>query len=433
VSVHYEASRDRYVVRWRQDGRNRTRRFRTADEAATFDQQRRKPTLAAPTRAVEVASGGDGIYPYETSAGLRFRFLFRQSDGKLSSRRGFMSRQSAATARRRLVESIERGEVKVARETFEEFWKRLLEERRPYLTKGSFEDFQTHGHKRLLPILGATPLARIDEPQVRRWMAEMVGRVEAGELAPKTVNNARTCLSVALNEACRRGLLSRNPCVGVPALPVDRAELDYLCLEEIGPYLDACTAHYRPLAEFLIGTGARISEALDVRFRHLELEHGAVRIYRQRGRDGQPSQPTKGKRFRAVQAGPELCRMLAELRDRTLGRRGRLAVPLPGAATRALRRTDRADAAEPQDRARLARSGPRRRRPARHATARAAPQRGRRLARDRPSADLRAAPARPPLDHDDRGALRAPGVVVRPRGRRSHGVSDRVSGQAGRS
>jgi len=228
----------------------------------------------------------------------------------------FKSRQSAATARRRLVESIERGEVKVARETFEEFWKRLLEERRPYLTKGSFEDFQTHGHKRLLPILAATPLARIDEPQVRRWMAEMVGRIEAGELAPKTVNNARTCLSVALNEACRRGLLSRNPCVGVPAVPVDRAELDYLRLEEIGPYLDACTAHYRPLAEFLIGTGARISEALDVRFRHLELEHGAVRIYRQRGRDGQPSQPTKGKRFRAVQVGPELCGMLAELRDR---------------------------------------------------------------------------------------------------------------------
>jgi len=44
----------------------------------------------------------------------------------------------------------------------------------------------------------------------------------------------------------------------VPALPVDRAELEYLRLDEIEPYLDACAPHYRPLASFLIGTGARI-------------------------------------------------------------------------------------------------------------------------------------------------------------------------------
>jgi len=108
----------------------------------------------------------------------------------LSTRRGFTSRRAAATARRRLIESIERGEVKVARETFETFWLRLLEERRRYMTKGSSEDFATHGRKRLLPSLGATPLARIDEQLVRRWINEMVALVEAGELAPKTVNNA---------------------------------------------------------------------------------------------------------------------------------------------------------------------------------------------------------------------------------------------------
>ncbi|MCQ7029712.1 hypothetical protein MRO55_24735, partial [Escherichia coli] len=68
------------------------------------------------------------------------------------------------------MESIERGEVKVARETFETFWLRLLDERRAYMTKGSSEDFETHGRKRLLPTLGSTPLARIDEPLVRRWM-----------------------------------------------------------------------------------------------------------------------------------------------------------------------------------------------------------------------------------------------------------------------
>ena len=316
MSIHFDASRDRFVVRWKQDGRRRVRRFRSEADAIAFDASLRRPLRLTPTAApVPSAAAGDGIYAYETRAGTRFRFVFRQSDGTLSTRRGFTSRRAAATARRRLVESIERGEVKVARETFEAFWLRLLEEKRPYMTKGSAEDFEAHGRKRLLPSLGAVPLARVDEQLVRRWMDEMVALVESGELAPKTVNNARTCLSVALNEAQRRGLLSRNPCTGVPALPVDRAELDYLRLDEIEPYLDACAPHYRPLASFLIGTGARISEALDLRFRHLDVEQRVVRIYRQQGRRGDPSQPTKGKRFRSVQIGPRLSGLLTELRD----------------------------------------------------------------------------------------------------------------------
>ena len=79
----------------------------------------------------------------------------------------------------------------------------------------------------------------------------MVALVESGELAPKTVYNARTCLSVALNEVQRRGLLSRNPCTAVPALPGDRTELDYLRLDEIEPYLDACAAYHRKRLPFV--------------------------------------------------------------------------------------------------------------------------------------------------------------------------------------
>jgi hypothetical protein len=33
VSVHYEASRNRYVERWREDGRNRSRQFASREEA----------------------------------------------------------------------------------------------------------------------------------------------------------------------------------------------------------------------------------------------------------------------------------------------------------------------------------------------------------------------------------------------------------------
>jgi integrase len=314
MSVHYEASRDGWVVRWREDGRNRSRRFGSRDEAEEFWDSRRGGA-AMPSRP-RVAARGDGIYAYETSAGTRYRFVFWQSDGSQSNRRGFTSRREASGARRRLIESIERGEVKVARETFGRFWTRFLDERRAYLTKGSIADLESQGRKRLLPAFGATPLARVDEAAVRRWMAEMIKHVEGGDISPKTINNARTCLSVALNEAWRRGLVPRNPCAHVPALPVERTELDYLRLDEIPRYVEACAPYYVLLARFLIGTGARISEALGLRFDDLELDQCVVRIHRQRDRDGDAVKPTKSKRFRAVQIGPALAAALRDERDR---------------------------------------------------------------------------------------------------------------------
>ena len=143
-------------------------------------------------------------------------------------------------------------------------------------------------------------------------MSELVAD---GELSAKTVNNARTCLSMTLGEAVRRRHLTQNPCRYVPELPVERAEIDYLRPEEIERYLDACIEHYRPLAEFLIGTGARISEALAIRWTDLDEDTGVVRIARQRAREGDGTTQTKGKRFRSVQIGPRLVATLQSLRQ----------------------------------------------------------------------------------------------------------------------
>jgi integrase len=146
-------------------------------------------------------------------------------------------------------------------------------------------------------------------------MNEMAELVAAGDLKPKTVNNTRTYLAVALGEARRKGMLHVNPCDYVKPLPVTRLEPDYLRLAEIDRYLDACSEHYRPLAEFLIGTGARISEALAVKWPDLDLDHAVVRIYRQSDGDGGTAQ-TKGKKFRVVATGPGLVETLRDLRAR---------------------------------------------------------------------------------------------------------------------
>ncbi len=93
-------------------------------------------------------------------------------------------------------------------------------------------------------------------------MDSWVEAMEAGELAAKTVNNTLGTLVVCLNAAVKERLIADQPGASGPKLPAAHIERDYLRLHEIPLYLDSCSDVYRPLAETLIGSGLRISEAL---------------------------------------------------------------------------------------------------------------------------------------------------------------------------
>ena len=132
MSVDFDPSKNRWRVRWRENGKQKSRRFASEAEAVAFDEARTFPQTSEAASPSTTRAEGDAIYAYATKAGPRYRFVFRQSDGRLSSRRGFTSRRAAASARRKLVESIDRGEVVVCREDFETFWERLVVEKRTY-------------------------------------------------------------------------------------------------------------------------------------------------------------------------------------------------------------------------------------------------------------------------------------------------------------
>jgi hypothetical protein len=100
MGVHYDANRRKHVVRWQDDGRRRSRRFESEAEAVAFAEtlgtrlRGRPPStgiaperdaVAQPASRLADRAHRDGIYPYETNAGTRWRFAFRQSDGKLST------------------------------------------------------------------------------------------------------------------------------------------------------------------------------------------------------------------------------------------------------------------------------------------------------------------------------------------------------------
>ena len=165
MSVQYDASRGDFIVRWRQDGRHRKKRFKTERDAVAFEQslsaapgdptrefalsamEARLAELEARLAAVQRHDGPSkgGVYAYMTKAGRRWYFKYRHADGSSSSRRGFKSRRAALQARQALAEGVRRGEVKASRETFAEHWTRFLAAKKPYVTRGTLVDYEIHG------------------------------------------------------------------------------------------------------------------------------------------------------------------------------------------------------------------------------------------------------------------------------------------------
>jgi integrase len=181
------------------------------------------------------------------------------------------------------------GAVATGRERFETYWPRYLRHAKGDMTRGSWEDVRAHGHKRLLPYFGELQMTKIDVATVRDWRAVMLEAVEAGEWAPKTINNARVALLGCCPMAVQDGLMAHNPVLDVKPLPIEFTERPYLRLAQINDYLDACAPPYRPLAQLLIGTGARVSEAIALRVEDVDVGTGG-------SRPGDSSRPSPQRR-----------------------------------------------------------------------------------------------------------------------------------------
>jgi integrase len=253
---------------------------------------------------------GEAIYAYETRAGTRYYFKYRKSDGRSATKRGFTSLRAARRERERTMVSAAKGEQLSTSETFGEYFDAWLANRRPYLEPGSYTDYEGHGRIRLAP-LRPIKLSKLSTATIEAWLAETA---KCGRWRPKTINNAVRTLVACLNDAVRKGKLVRNPAAGVQRLPDEHTERDYLRLNEIPVYLDSCEPFYRPLAELLIATGMRISEALALGWQDIDFDNHAIRVMRSGKRDGMGS--TKGDRFRSVDFGPRLRGVLLDVKAR---------------------------------------------------------------------------------------------------------------------
>jgi len=147
--------------------------------------------------------------------------------------------------------------------------------------------------KPIIARIGSEPLAKIDQVLI-----EKTARALYPNGSPATLNRqAYTPIAAVLNHAAKRGLCARR-IIERPEQPKGR--IRWLTFDEAERLLDACSPHLRPLVMFLLGTGARVSEALYLDWRELDLARAHVTFL-----------DTKNGEDRGV---PLHCRLVNELR-----------------------------------------------------------------------------------------------------------------------
>jgi integrase len=123
--------------------------------------------------------------------------------------------------------------------------------------------------KPIIARIGSLPLAKIDQDLI-----DKTARALYPDASPATLNRqAYTPIVAVLHHAAKRKLCAK-PVVERPKQP-DRVAR-WITFEEAERLIAACAKHLRPLVLFLLGTGARLSEALYLDWRHVNLELGQV-------------------------------------------------------------------------------------------------------------------------------------------------------------
>jgi integrase len=123
--------------------------------------------------------------------------------------------------------------------------------------------------KPIIARIGSMALAKIDQKLIEKTARELYP-----EAAPATLNRqVYTPIAAVLNHAAKRGLCTKRM-IERPVQPEGR--IRWITFEEAERLLAACSDHLRPLVMFLLGTGSRMSEALYLDWREVDLIRGHV-------------------------------------------------------------------------------------------------------------------------------------------------------------
>lgn len=142
--------------------------------------------------------------------------------------------------------------------------------------ESSYRQREIQVRRWLVPRLGAVPLGKLDAATIER---ELDAMREAGA-SGTTLRDVLACLSAALNQAVRWGLLPRNPAARVTLPAVARERRPIWTPEEAARFLAQGEGAWGMLWWLLARTGLRLGEALALRWGDVDWTAPAIRVER---------------------------------------------------------------------------------------------------------------------------------------------------------
>jgi integrase len=156
------------------------------------------------------------------------------------------------------------------------------------------------------------------------WLCD-ASKQDGRELADSTIRNIMAPLRACLGTAVREGLIRSNPARDIdlphrPSVESDDEEVRALTRDQLEMFLRVVHPRFRVFFHLLAATGVRISEAIALEWRHIELDGSSPHVkIRQRIVRGELGPPKSRHGRRDIPISHELVQALRKQRDQAEG------------------------------------------------------------------------------------------------------------------
>src|SRR5262249_8711084 len=183
----------------------------------------------------------------------------------------------------RLITELKSGAyVDATRETIATFLNRWIEHMQGQVSPRSLERYAELCRNNIVPLLGATPLAKLQPAQISQAYAKALAsgrRDGTGGLSPRTVHHMHRALREALQQAVRWQVRARNPADAVKPPKVERKQMQTLDADGTVRLIEAArgSSLFMPI---LLGVlcGLRRGEITALRWRSIDLDRGQLSV-----------------------------------------------------------------------------------------------------------------------------------------------------------
>jgi integrase len=164
-----------------------------------------------------------------------------------------------------------------SREALRDYLSRWVEAKRADLRPTTWQQYESLIRTRIVPSLGATPLADLTPDLIQRW----VDGLRSENLSTRTVSAARGVLRTALQDAVRLGTIRENPVDRTRGPRQQRRRVEAFTMEEGERLLQAAKgARVEHLLRFAFFSGLRKGEILGLKWEDIDFDAGRVTVRR---------------------------------------------------------------------------------------------------------------------------------------------------------